>query len=327
MKNILLTYDYEVFFVKFGSVDNSLLIPTNELVKKMNEYSMKGTFFVDVLFMDYLRRQGYWEDFNRVVDQLRRIVATGHRIELHLHPHWVDTHGGVADFSRYKLHDFSEDQQSELFERGLEILYGVTNGEDSEYKVKAYRAGGWCIQPFNNIKKTLRKFNIKIDSSVAYGMYQKTDSHFFDFRHVPEKAWYCFEDKIEQENSAGYFVEIPISTFTTTPFEKIYKRWIAKRNKDGIFCYGDGYGMSVSRWMLLKKLFESRAMFSIDGVFDIDYMMRKVENYQMETVNLISHPKNLTNYSLIFLDNLYKTNNKFYTLDGFFYKNVKDGSQ
>lgn len=318
MKNILLTYDYEVFFVKFGSVDNSLLIPTNELVKKMNGYSMKGTFFVDVLFMDYLRRQGNLEDFNRIVEQLKGIVSAGHRIELHLHPHWVDTRNDIANFSRYKLHDFSEEQQSELFERGLEILYGVTNGIDSEYKVKAYRAGGWCIQPFKIIKKTFKKFNIKIDSSVAHGMYQKTYSHFFDFRHVPETEWYNFEDNIEYVENDGYFVEIPISTFSTTPFEKIFKRWIARRDRENIIKYGDGYGISVGKWTLLLKLFENRAMFSIDGVFDVENMMRKVENHNMETVNFISHPKNLTNYSLKFLDDLSKKNINSVTIEEYY---------
>lgn len=318
MKNILLTYDYEVFFVKFGSVDNSLLIPTNELVKKMNGYYMKGTFFVDVLFMDYLRRQGNLENFTRIVEQLRGIVSSGHRIELHLHPHWIDTSNGIANFSRYKLHDFSEVQQSELFERGLEILYGVTNGEDSDYKVKAYRAGGWCIQPFESLKKTFTKFNIKIDSSVAYGMYQKTDSHFFDFRHVPEKEWYNFEDNIEYDEPGGYFVEIPISTFSTTPIEKIFKRWIARRDRGSIIKYGDGYGISVNKWILLRKLFENRAMFSIDGIFDVENMMRNVENYKMGTVNFISHPKNLTNYSLQFLDDLANTNLNYMTLEEYY---------
>ena len=174
---------------------------------------------------------------------------------------------------------------------------------------------------------SFKKFNIKIDSSVAYGMYQKTDSHFFDFRHVPEREWYNFEENVEKEYIDGDFIEIPISTFETTPFEKLYKRWIAKRDRDSIVRYGDGYGMSVHRWMLLKKLFESRAMFSFDGIFDVENMIRKVDNYKLRTVNFISHPKNLTNYSVLFLDDLYKSNNQFYTVYEYFYKYVKDGLQ
>lgn len=304
MKNILLTYDYEVFFVKFGSIEKSLLQPTEALLEKMNQYSMYSTFFVDVLFLDYLRRQGCNDDYQRICDQLRKILSQGHRIELHLHPHWIDTKDGLADFSRYRLHDFSNEDQSNIFELGLDILHEISSTEDDNYRVLAYRAGGWCIQPFSEINRNFCKFGIRVDSSVALGMYQKTDSHYFDFRNVPDCEWYRFEDRIEDIDDNGSFVEIPISTFETTPWQKLYKRWIAKRDRATITTYGDGHGMTVSKFVLFKKLFEKRAMYSLDGIFDMHNMLKMVACSSLRTVNFISHPKNLTNYSLEFLDML-----------------------
>lgn len=304
MKNILLTYDYEVFFVKFGTIDNSLLIPTLELVKEMNKHSMKGTFFVDVLFLDYLRRQGDHAAYDRIINQLKWLISCGHRIELHIHPHWLDTDKGIVDFKRYRLQAFSEEEQSSIFAKGLEILYSITKSEDAGYKVLAYRAGGWCIQPFSELYNTFKEYDIRIDSSVASGMYQKSSSHFFDFRNAPNKEYYNFSKEITVEKTDGEFIEIPITTFKTSPINKLYKRWIAKTNRKQITSYGDGHGMTVSKFVLLRKLFERRAMFSIDGVFDVDHMSGLVKESELDTITFISHPKNLTNFSLEYLQRL-----------------------
>ena len=301
MKNILLTYDYEVFFVKFGTIDNSLLIPTSELVKEMDRHSMKGTFFVDVLFLDYLRRQGDNAAYDRIINQLKWVLSCGHRIELHIHPHWLDTDKGIVDFKRYRLQAFSEEEQSSIFAKGLEILYSIAKSEDANYQVLAYRAGGWCVQPFSELYNTFKEYDIRIDSSVASGMYQKSSSHFFDFRNAPNKEYYNFSKEITVEKTDGEFVEIPITTFKTNPINKLYKRWIAKTNKKQITSYGDGHGMTVSKFVLLRKLFERRAMFSLDGVFDVDCMSGLVKESELDTITFISHPKNLTNFSLEYL--------------------------
>lgn len=322
MKNILLTYDYEVFFVKFGSVEKSLLEPTEAILDKMNRYSMHGTFFVDVLFLNYLCKHGQSADYKRICEQLRKMVSQGHRIELHLHPHWLDTRDGVVDFSRYRVHDFSDEEQSDMFELGLNILYEITSTENKKYHVMAYRAGGWCIQPFSKIKTNFTKYGIKVDSSVAYGMYQKTDSHYFDFRNVPEYEWYRFEDSVEVKDKAGSFIEIPISTFKTTPMKKMYKRWLAKKYNKKIVSYGDGHGMSVGNFVLFKKLFENRAMYSIDGIFDMNNMLKMVTEMSVNTVNFISHPKNLTNFSLDYLDYMGKYNWKFLSINEYYEEKI-----
>ena len=62
--------------------------------------------------------------------------------------------------------------------------------------------------------------------------------------------------------------------------------------------------MTVSKFVLLRKLFERRAMFSIDGVFDVDHMSGLVKESELDTITFISHPKNLTNFSLEYLQRL-----------------------
>ena len=56
MRTIILSYDYEIFFGdKSGTIERSLIVPTNFLLDKMDELGIKGNFFIDYLMLKCLR--------------------------------------------------------------------------------------------------------------------------------------------------------------------------------------------------------------------------------------------------------------------------------
>ncbi len=58
MKRIILSYDYELFFGdKSGTVQKSLIDPTNALMHKMEDMGFRGNFFVDWLMIKFMRSQ------------------------------------------------------------------------------------------------------------------------------------------------------------------------------------------------------------------------------------------------------------------------------
>lgn len=83
----------------------------------------------------------------------------GHRIELHIHPHWVnavyngDGTWNYDDYSHYSLYSFTEDEVTSMFKEGTELLNKIAHKVDPNYKVIAFRAGGWTVQPFSKLKK------------------------------------------------------------------------------------------------------------------------------------------------------------------------------
>jgi len=74
MKTISLTFDYELFFKRSGTFDNSLFRPTNELIKIFDIYAIKATFFIDVLYYQRLLEANV-EEAKILREQLQLLVS------------------------------------------------------------------------------------------------------------------------------------------------------------------------------------------------------------------------------------------------------------
>ena len=108
-KRIILSYDYELFFGdRSGTVQKSLIEPTNQLLDAMDSVGFKGNFFIDWQMIKYLSMEDdnrCKQDYDAIVNQLKDIVHRGHRIELHIHPHWVDAKyngDGTWNFNQFE---------------------------------------------------------------------------------------------------------------------------------------------------------------------------------------------------------------------------------
>ena len=173
-KKIILSFDYELFFgYKSGTVRKSLIEPTNLLLDGMDKYGFKGNFFVDWQMLKYLKLQSTERtisDYNLIVSQLKDIVRRGHRIELHIHPHWVnakynnDGTWDFSDYSHYSLNSFSQEEIMQMFVEGMDKLTEIARSVDPHYDICAFRAGGWAVQPFDKLRKAYQAVGLKIDS-------------------------------------------------------------------------------------------------------------------------------------------------------------------
>ena len=95
-------------------------------------------------------------DYSIVMRQLDTLREEGHSLQLHIHPHWEDSYYAgdkwVLKTERYRLHDFSEKEIEEIVFRYKKVLTDIVGD-----RVFAFRAGGWCLQPFAKIKAALEK--------------------------------------------------------------------------------------------------------------------------------------------------------------------------
>lgn len=222
-KRVILSFDYELFFgERSGTVLKSLIEPTNKIMDVMERVGFRGNFFIDVLMIKCLKQ--FTDDFCRndlylIENQLRDMIRRGHRIELHLHPHWVDAkYNGDGtwnfdDFQHYCLSSFNESDINNMFLEGVDYLNSIGSEVTSNYKVCSFRAGGWAIQPFHKLKEAFILTGIKIDSSCAKGIYVKNKNSSYDFRNLPIKDIFKFENDVCIEDKNGSFIEVPISTY------------------------------------------------------------------------------------------------------------------
>jgi hypothetical protein len=329
-QTINLTFDYEMFSGKPGTVENNMLLPTEKLLKTFREYKMQSTFFVETVFLLKLLKlskkyKSLEKDFFLIKKQLQQMIIDGHRIELHLHPYWLDgTYDGfewkIESYRYNRLQSMREEKAIDLFASSAQLLESIASEVDPNYKLCAFRAGGWCIEPFDVIKKCFKKTGIFIDSSVAPGIKKESHLYIADFTNVnPEKDFYYFDDtptkEINYAPDKNYFLEIPITTIKTNYIYKIKNKIFTYKNKNLFKKFGDGIPVPENKNKTkYKKSF--RTMLTLEGNASPEALigeLKKLPN-EKKIFTFISHPKCLTQNSFKILDALYKTNSyKFIT--------------
>lgn len=243
---LLLTYDYELFLGRSGTVEKCLIEPTNELRKVMRAHNAHGTFFVDTIYLLRVRKESK-SDYEKVERQLLDLVNDGHRVEVHLHPHWVDAkyesekgQWFFDNFRYYRVGNCPGNLIDSLFEQSVELLRGICCQVESGYKPVAYRAGGWCIEPFRAFTRLFKKYGIVVDSSVLPLQFSNDKVQGFDYRSITINGAYRFTESPTKPDANGCFVEIPVTTFKSTlsSIIPLHLKMLAKKERYRIL--GDG---------------------------------------------------------------------------------------
>jgi hypothetical protein len=309
--NIFLTYDYELFFgEKTGTIEKCLIEPTNELIRIADKYGVAMTFFVDA---GYLVRLDHFSKENEVLKleletikkQILELVQKGHAIQLHVHPHWEKSHfesgkWNIETKNAYKLADFSDEEVSRIlhtYKHYLDKLIG--------YPTTVFRAGGWCIQPFDRWKDVFSSLGLMVDTSVFPGGKFISGEYDFDFTSAPRKGRYSFSSDVCAEDLQGEFTEYPISSWNYSPvfYWKLYVlgRLFPHRHKmwgDGDFMKQPGRKRSV-----LTRFTQNHV--SSDG-FYAAALLRIAAFYAKNKYSdfvVIGHPKGMTKFGLKALEN------------------------
>ncbi|WP_022941175.1 polysaccharide deacetylase family protein [Psychromonas hadalis] len=304
--NIFLTFDYELFFgKKSGSLEKSILEPTNALLDILDKHNAKATFFVDSGYLIKLKEYSVKDDKLKqdlvaISSQIKKLSLNGHSIQLHIHPHWEDAvyenNEWIFDTTRFTLNDFSGSEVDRIVCDYKDVLTEITHKP-----VFAFRAGGWCIQPFSHVASAMKKHGVWLDSTVFYGGAYNSENHSFNFKDAPYKDIWPFNQDLLKETEKGDFIELPISSHKIKPwfywkflFIKIFKQ----RKHQYI---GDGTPIGAGKQDIIKMLTQSSyGVASVDG-YKISYLKMAFKLYiqkSSEHFVLIGHPKASTAYSL-----------------------------
>ena len=188
--NILITLDYELFYDKNPNLENSIINPTNEILKIVDPLNVKLILFVDVGYLKCLEKHKsefpeLEKDYQLITLQLKELCDNGHEVQLHIHPHWEDSYYDgkewYFDLTRYKLTNFSKEEIHNIVTEYTEILHRIT-----QQKLTAFRAGGWSAQPFEVIGDALHKNGILYDTSVYPRGALKSKEQWYDFNITAE---------------------------------------------------------------------------------------------------------------------------------------------
>ena len=303
----LLTFDYEVYFGRrTGSVEKCLLEPTDALARVAAKHGAPLSFFVDTGYLLALRREMRSRTALRLAHdaicrQLNDLARKGHELQLHVHPHWEDARWENGewklDLARYALHCFEPAQAGEIVKRYLDALRDLGGPSAG----RAYRAGGWVIQPFEKLRPALAAAGVKIDSTVYPGGHRAGSVQPYDFRAAPARSRWRFEHDPLVEDPKGTFLEVPIASRTLEPsfFWRLAlaKKAGGRRHR----AFGDGKAIPMDGGDLASRLTRpSTSVVSVDG-YKSTFLQEAADDYRrrgLEDFVVIGHPKALTPYSL-----------------------------
>ncbi|PKF61429.1 hypothetical protein CW745_08815 [Psychromonas sp. psych-6C06] len=334
--DFLLSLDYELFFGKKpGSVQHCMITPTQKLISVLDKFNAKVSLFVDVGFLVKLREYGQQypeliEQYKQIQTQLLTLSEQGHDIQLHIHPHWYDStydhEGWKITTERYRLHDFSEREVNDIVKSYKEELQHFT-----VHDIFAYRAGGWCIQPFDRLQSALENHNIWLDSTVFSGGHSDDPTRYFNFHALPPKAHWSFSNDPLLEDENGFFTELPISSFKTSPlfFWKLAfrKKFSGQQFKP----FGDGQAMVAHGNYYIERLTKTtHGPVMIDGAkagqLQQAFITHKKSTPPKAVFNVMGHPKSLCEFSLIKLEQFLEKNNNLNFITFQDLKNLKNNN-
>lgn len=287
-----------------------MLEPTNTLFKLAEGKSVRLTFFVDVGYL--IAAEKYRQlnaDVEKVKAQVQEMISRGHEVQLHIHPHWEESVYANGKWSfgtekHYKLTDFEAEQRKTIvrkYKSYLDELIGM--------KTKVFRAGGWCIQPFEDLREVFLELDLTIDSTVIPGDFFQTDAYAVDFRMAPNKAHYSFDTDVTEETQ-GPFREFPIASMRYSPlfFWRLYVlgRLFPKQHK----MIGDGQFLSQGGRKKRVLTSFTTGHVSTDGYFasKLEAGLNLCENKDFESMVIIGHPKGNTQFSVRRLERFIQRN-------------------
>lgn len=320
------SFDYELFMGKNCADEKEVLIkPTWKLASMLTEENVPSTFFADVCCpMRYrqLGRNEFPDDFD---SQLTALEKMGHDVQLHIHPQWIATSelgaNVVFDRNTYRIHnwktkDGSNEQIKTIIHEGAEYLRNLLLPVNPNYKCIAFRAGGYCIQPENEIADILFDEGIRIDSSMCCGFSHDGDGMYYDY--TPYKR-VCnlyinrntsFSDMCSLPIEKGIF-EIPVGGYSTFPYRAI----ASKKNRSISEEPPRGYGMKLKAGSdgkkntlagRIKRIITATNMLTFD-CYHADTMVYMLERVAYEEkcskrdvfVSTIAHPKGMTDEHIV----------------------------
>ncbi len=315
---ILLAFDHEL---PLGSTSTSyqeaIIDPTNEILSLADEIGVKISLFTDILCNDFFKRNNETVFCELYQSQLQKALKSGHDVQLHIHPHWIDSSFHNKNYNpsnSFKLADFKDQAYpnniSGIIEKGIQQLTEICLPAKNDYQCIAYRAGGFNLEPATElIVSALIQQGIHIDSSIPRGLFFKSDYSTVDYKDMPEQCnWFISPNgKLNIPSKEG-LLEIPIASIKAGLWTNIIHALRKINNKQRAF--STGKTIHSGKMHLMDKL---RFVFSVRMLgFDLytlssgDLMKILDSNINRFSENeillsTVSHPKNMGTYSRLLM--------------------------
>ena len=216
----LFTLDYEIHGSGSGCPFALMVEPTRRLIELFDEYGAKVTIMADVAeilkFKEHLSISGEDAFHSQAIEQqLRRAVAGGHDVQLHIHSSYFEARLANGhwsqDWSEYNFAQLPAARMDWMVKQGKQYLESLLRPVNSGYRCTVFRAANWSVSPSRTVVEVLVKNGIRVDTSVfKYGCRRGLVE--FNYSRAPSALvpWRVSADDICEEDDRGKLWEFPI---------------------------------------------------------------------------------------------------------------------
>jgi hypothetical protein len=317
--NVLFTFDYELPLGRLtGSYDDALFKPTNHLLELAERLDFKIVLFADILSYLFFKQHGITAYTRPFEAQLQEAITKGHDVQLHLHPHWLESsmeNGTFQPSNKFKLGDFftpdNPGKIHEIIRMGVDELTTICRQSNPTYRCIAYRGGGYNLEPHSAlIIEGLKSCGIRYDSSVVPGYYFKSAQNCVDYTRVPNLPnWYLSDSGNLNESGKEGILEIPVASAKKRPFElpTFIKTRLKKYQNRAPQSFGQMIHVSHTLTFAEKwKMRLANRMLTVDNhAFSPEYLqhihrtyVNRFHGHEEISFALIGHPKTMGDYAL-----------------------------
>lgn len=313
-----ITLDYELGMGKItGTPEKCLIEPMYHLTELTDKFGIKLNVFVDAAYLLRLRAlkdefSQLQKDYEIVISNVTKLDSEGHSIQLHLHPQWLysnfDGEKWNLDFEHYKLSDMPLEEQKNIITKGTQLLNSLITR-----KVSTFRAGGYSIENYSELREVFALNGIKMDSSVLRGEYTNSKFQTYDYRTIPNKTSYYFFNNPKVE-AKGDSIEFPISTVVVPSLVYLINKKTKHKEYSDIIetkrKWGDGIGIGYAGnkvQVLLNKIKMLLGYKTIRASIDIGVDLERVyayskKHYEGDDFVIIGHPKSISPFTVKVLE-------------------------
>lgn len=310
--NLLLTFDYELYFGRnYLHEDKVLFEPTKKLLDIASKHNIKLVFFIDICSLFAYENYQQNDYINKFTKQVKDIKEMGHDVQMHFHPHWIDSIYN-EDNDEWK-HEYKNWSYSSLIDN-LGVVKANELFEISQKKFIdmvgkkpfAFRAGGYTVQPNEKeLISILKKYEYKYDSSVVPLRKFVSNAQYFDYMKSPLlNCWQISQNSFLEIGKSDLF-EIPMFALRkdiSITLKYAFLKIINKLSKKTVF-QKRGQGATAKPDVSQSDSFS----FSFDMARKqdkkvikllVNEYIKKYNNQDEVVLNILSHPKAIFDESL-----------------------------
>jgi hypothetical protein len=227
---LVLTNDWELYGDGSGDFYEVQHNPTLDMLQLLNKYNAKMTFMAEFAQQLYHQKYGEIDTLGKIANDwvqiLQKAIAEGHDAQLHFHPQWINAiyednkwHFATENWSIAKI---NEETISYYLRKGKDLFENELIKVNPNYKVCAFRAGAYQIEPSDKVIPILEDLGIKLDTSVTKGLSFPGE---FDYSNVPSNSipWRVGRKDIKSKGNSSV-IEFPIyseKSFDSKILEKL----------------------------------------------------------------------------------------------------------